>query len=158
RRRNSRCRGPCHRRRDKLVSAAGDRHGSHSGRRRHGDLAPPHRPSSYVGARHDGPPPSGACGVDVGSRRRPWRTAVLGAQTRDRAGAAAFAWARSGLMALTGPVDGAPLIPAFDAVAGIEPLLVSRDDLHPLTERAALMGLTRGGAMSCNRSARMIEA
>jgi hypothetical protein len=80
------------------------------------------------------------------------------------------AWARSGLMALSGPPEGPPAIPAFDALAGIEALIgwvraaspVSDNslalDARLLTERAALMGLTRGGAASCNRSCRFIEA
>lgn len=80
------------------------------------------------------------------------------------------AWAQSGLMALSGLPEGPPAMPAFDAMAGIEALMnllraatPSADDpptpdIRLLTERAALMGLTRGGAASCNRSCRFIEA
>lgn len=79
-------------------------------------------------------------------------------------------WARSGLMALTGPADAAPLVPEFDVMAGIESLLArledsaarcGRDlhgDLRWFTERAALQGLTRRGQVSCNGSCRLIAA
>lgn len=82
----------------------------------------------------------------------------------------ALRWARSGLMALTGPADGPPVVPEFDAMAGIETLLASveqagarigcstRGDLRWLTERAVLQGLTRRGAVSCNGSCRLIAA
>lgn len=82
----------------------------------------------------------------------------------------ALRWARSGLMALTGPADGPPVVPEFDAMAGIEALFAQleasaarcglrlRGDLRGLTERAALQGLTRRGAVSCNGSCRLIAA
>jgi hypothetical protein len=79
------------------------------------------------------------------------------------------AWAQSGLMALSGPAEGPPVIPAFDVLAGFESLVelvraaAPSDkslalDARLLTERAYLMELTRGGAVSCNGSCRFIEA
>jgi CoA-transferase family III len=73
-------------------------------------------------------------------------------------------------MSLTGPEQGAPLVPDVDIVGGIERVI---NDLHEsatacgrslevswrvLTERARLMRLTRGGNQSCNRSCRLLEA
>lgn len=79
-------------------------------------------------------------------------------------------WARSGLMALTGSRDAAPLFAprdycariaalrhgteAFAAAAGM-PITV-RETV--LTERAALLGLTRNGTLSANGACRMIRA
>ena len=82
----------------------------------------------------------------------------------------ALDWADSGLMALTGPADGAPLVPRYDAIGAIGSMLDEFEqvagrrassrglDLRLLTERAHLMGLTRGGRESCNRHCRLIEA
>lgn len=84
--------------------------------------------------------------------------------------APALRWARSGLMALCGRASGAPLVPDFDAMAGIEALLAwleeaaaahgigLRGDVRWLSERAALMELSRAGRVSCNGSCRLIEA
>src|SRR5947208_804144 len=83
---------------------------------------------------------------------------------------AAIRWARSGLMSLTGPEYGAPLVPAFDAMTGIDALIDelrsgavafgARLDIDDsvLSGRAHLMGLRRGGVQSCNRSCRLLEA
>jgi CoA-transferase family III len=83
---------------------------------------------------------------------------------------AAIRWARSGLMSLTGPEHGAPLVPAFDAMTGILELM---DELRSramafgaqldiddgvLGGRAHLASLRRGGVQSCNRSCRLLEA
>jgi len=73
-------------------------------------------------------------------------------------------------MSLTGPENGAPLVPAFDAMSGIHELM---DELRSsamafgaqldiddsmLGGRAHLMKLRRGGVQSCNRSCRLLEA
>ncbi len=83
--------------------------------------------------------------------------------------AATAAWARSGLMALSGPRHGAPVVPLFDAMAPIRELLegvVDRTgalgrrvtlDERCLTERAVLQGLARAGQVSCNGTCRLIE-
>ena len=83
--------------------------------------------------------------------------------------APALRWARSGLMPLCGHPDGAPLVPEFDAMIGIEALLAWLEeaaaahgrilcgDVGWLSERAALMGLSRAGRVSCNGSCRLIE-
>lgn len=82
----------------------------------------------------------------------------------------ALDWAGSGLMALTGAADGAPVVPGIDAIGAISELLdgfeqaAGRDaaslglDTRLLTERAWLMRLKRGGQRSCNRSCRLLEA
>ncbi len=84
--------------------------------------------------------------------------------------APAVAWAESGLMALSGPREGAPVVPAFDAMSRIEMLLEDvarrsarflsavRLDTRVLTERASLQRSSRGGQHSCNRACRLIEA
>ena len=84
--------------------------------------------------------------------------------------AAALRWARSGLMALTGPANAAPLVPAFDAAAAMQALFeelqqvsgaalqAASVDFRWLTERARLLGFHRDGQRSCNGSCRMIEA
>jgi hypothetical protein len=85
-------------------------------------------------------------------------------------GVAAVRWARSGLMSLTGPERGAPLVPAFDAMTRIHELMdevrsgamafggqLDLDD-SVLGGRAHLMNLRRGGTQSCNRSCRLLEA
>lgn len=84
--------------------------------------------------------------------------------------AAAIAWAQSGLMHLSGPEHGAPLVPEFDFMSGVAALLRELQqsaaaagsalqlDSRVLTQRAQLMGLSRGGTQSCNRSCRLLEA
>jgi hypothetical protein len=84
--------------------------------------------------------------------------------------APALDWAASGLMTLTGPAAGAPLVPGYDAIGAIDSMLEEFEqiagqpasrlglDVHLLTERARLMSLTRGGHESCNRRCRLIEA
>src|SRR6267143_926295 len=84
--------------------------------------------------------------------------------------APAIRWAQSGLMSLTGPEYGAPLVPAFDAMTGIHELMDelrssalafgSRLDIDAsvLGGRAQLVNLRRGGVQSCNRSCRLLEA
>src|SRR5947209_3255873 len=75
-----------------------------------------------------------------------------------RSAAPAIRWAQSGLMSLTGPEHGAPLVPVFDAMAGIDELMgeLRSDaveigaqldiDAGVLGGRAHLMNLRRGGA------------
>jgi crotonobetainyl-CoA:carnitine CoA-transferase CaiB-like acyl-CoA transferase len=82
---------------------------------------------------------------------------------------AAIRWAESGLMSLTGPELGAPLVPAFDAMAGIHGLMDELRsnakafgaqvdiDASVLGGRAHLMNRRRGGVQSCNRSCRLLE-
>jgi len=82
----------------------------------------------------------------------------------------AIRWARSGLMSLTGPEHGAPLVPAFDAMTGMHELMDelrcravafgARLDIDDsvLGGRAYLANLRRGGVQSCNRSCRLLEA
>ncbi len=84
--------------------------------------------------------------------------------------AAAIRWAQSGLMSLTGPEHGAPLVPAFDAMAGVDELMDELRtsaldfgarldiDASVLGGRAHLLNLQRGGLKSCNRSCRLLEA
>jgi CoA-transferase family III len=91
--------------------------------------------------------------------------AVRGAAIGD----AAIRWAQSGLMSLTGPEHGAPLVPAFDAMTGIDGLMdelrssalafgAQLDiDASALGGRAHLLNLRRGGQQSCNRSCRLLE-
>ena len=83
---------------------------------------------------------------------------------------AAIRWAQSGLMSLTGPEHGAPLVPAFDAMTGIDGLMDELRlsavafgarldiDASALGGRAHLLNLRRGGRQSCNRSCRLFEA
>jgi hypothetical protein len=92
--------------------------------------------------------------------------AIRGAAIRG----AAIRWAQSGLMSLTGPERGAPVVPAFDAMAGIDELMdelrssalasgAQLDiDASVLGGRAHLLNLRRGGLQSCNRSCRLLEA
>ena len=92
--------------------------------------------------------------------------AILGAANRG----AAIRWARSGLMSLTGPEHGAPLVPAFDAMTGIHELMAELRssamafgaqldiDDSVLGGRAHLANFRRGGVQSCNRSCRLLEA
>ncbi len=73
-------------------------------------------------------------------------------------------------MSLTGPEHGAPLVPAFDAAAGIHELMEELRssamafgaqlnlDASVLGGRAQLMTLRRGGEQSCTRSCRLLEA
>jgi hypothetical protein len=82
----------------------------------------------------------------------------------------ALEWARSGLMALSGPPSGPPIVPGFDLPGAIETLLADLSaaaslagrprpaDLRWLTERAQLLALKRGGQVSCNGSCRLLEA
>jgi hypothetical protein len=85
-------------------------------------------------------------------------------------GSPADRWARSGLALLTGPADGPPLFPARDIAGRLERLLreaaaaaeragaVLSLDMRIFTERAAELGLTRGGRTSCNGTARLLRA
>jgi hypothetical protein len=73
-------------------------------------------------------------------------------------------------MSLTGPEQGAPLVPAFDAMGAIHQLMEElrlsalafgaqlNVDASVLGGRAHLMNLRRGGVHSCNRSCRLLEA
>jgi hypothetical protein len=82
----------------------------------------------------------------------------------------AFDWARSGLMVLTGPENGAPLVPGFDAMHGIRSLFDElmcharawsapmSIDATLLTARAHVMRLQRGGTRSCSRTCQLLEA
>jgi crotonobetainyl-CoA:carnitine CoA-transferase CaiB-like acyl-CoA transferase len=82
----------------------------------------------------------------------------------------ALEWARSGAMALTGEVDGAPRFasgPLATAAAGTGRALASLapgsklatiDAATLLGERAAIAGLTRQGQVSAGGSARLLEA
>lgn len=78
-------------------------------------------------------------------------------------------WAGSGALALTGPPDGHPLGPPRGFVPGLDALtaslaersaatgtLVELDGLDVLTERAALLGLQRGGRISCGGATRLL--
>jgi crotonobetainyl-CoA:carnitine CoA-transferase CaiB-like acyl-CoA transferase len=78
-------------------------------------------------------------------------------------------WARSGLMALTGPRDAAPHIATLDYLGRIQELaygveafaraagMTARVDGSVITERAAWLGLKRDGALSANGKCRMIR-
>lgn len=95
---------------------------------------------------------------------------VTARREEGRALHAVAAWAESGLMDLSGPPDGEPAIPAFDAMSSIDALFEAVEHLASssgrrvtcdprlLTERAALQSLTRQGHLSCNSSCRLIEA
>jgi hypothetical protein len=84
--------------------------------------------------------------------------------------APAIRWAQSGLMSLTGPERGAPLVPAFDAMTGLDEVVDELRssalafgarldiDASVLGGRAHLLNLRRGGLQSCNRSCRLLEA
>jgi hypothetical protein len=79
-------------------------------------------------------------------------------------------WARSGLMALTRPADGAPLLPARDYCGRISEItqaanalarlagMAANIDESVVSERAALLGLTGKGAVSANGSCHMVRA
>src|SRR5262245_45214535 len=100
-----------------------------------------------VGERHD---------VDastVASRRSP-------AASMDDVDERVAAWAASGAMALTGRADRPPLGPPATLVERLEPigLALRVDPLRLLTERAALMGLTRNGDISCGGATRLVRA
>jgi hypothetical protein len=78
-------------------------------------------------------------------------------------------WARSGLMALTGPCGAAPYIATRDYCRRIDELAYGVEafaraagmgvqvDSSVVTERAAWLGLTRNGATSANGKCRMIR-
>lgn len=85
-----------------------------------------------------------------------------------RADPAPLAWRRAGLMAVTGRADGPALVcPAALASAADGVMMALRaiapDKSWPLNgalllgERARLLGLTRGGRLSANRSCRLIR-
>lgn len=95
----------------------------------------------------------------------------MGTRDEEAAWDAARSWARSGVMALCGHPDGPPLLPPLSVapklsatVGEIElrtaswgrPVRLSWE--AALAGRAALMGLTRQGAWSANRTCRLIEA
>lgn len=81
-----------------------------------------------------------------------------------------LAWAASGLMALTGPAGGAPVLPQKNYLARLNALLRHVEDLAQrwgapialddkvFVERAAILGLSRGGQISANGTCRLIEA
>ena len=81
----------------------------------------------------------------------------------------ALAWAASGAMALTGPADGAPVVPPGDlascARGAIEALRVLAEDRWCasidgpalLGERAALLGLSRRGRVSPGGACRLLR-
>lgn len=85
-------------------------------------------------------------------------------------GAPLMRWAASGLMSLTGPAKGTPSIINRDIAGRIDALrewiaMLAADAGTELNVssvlvigRAALMGLSRQGAMSCNGSAQMMRA
>ena len=56
-----------------------------------------------------------------GAASRRWQRESASRESAIRG--AAIRWAQSGLMSLTGPERGAPLVPAFDAMAGIDELM-----------------------------------
>lgn len=82
----------------------------------------------------------------------------------------AQAWARSGLMFLTGRADGSPLMCPVPVTACAEGALAALRAMAPvgaldgldaaqlLAERAAIAGLSRSGAQSCGGSARLLAA
>lgn len=82
----------------------------------------------------------------------------------------ALAWRRAGLMAVTGREDGPALMCPAAFTLSADAALLALAALAPpdaplpphgallLGERARLMGLQRGGAMSANRSCRLIAA
>jgi len=89
----------------------------------------------------------------------------------DPAACAVLAWARSGLMHLTGPACGPPLAPRAPVLARAAALtaaiagLTSRDSDpvrlgldHALTFRAALNGWIRRGTVSANGTCRILRA
>jgi crotonobetainyl-CoA:carnitine CoA-transferase CaiB-like acyl-CoA transferase len=88
-----------------------------------------------------------------------------------RPGCAVLAWARSGLMHLTGPAGSAPLAPRApvlpraeliaSAIAGLtadrgQPVRI--DTAHLLADRAALHGWQRRGSISANGTCRILRA
>ena len=82
----------------------------------------------------------------------------------------ALTWAASGLMALTGPAGGAPVLPRKNYLARLNALLRHVENLaqrwgtpialdHTLfVERAAILGLTRRGQVSANGTCRLVRA
>lgn len=98
--------------------------------------------------------------------------AALGAEVDAMPGAAsahpALAWARSGLMALTGPADGAAQLCPFPLAACADGVVAAIDAIAPrplavsgaalLGERAASAGHRRAGAVSAGGSCRLLRA
>lgn len=80
-------------------------------------------------------------------------------------GTEASRWAGSGAMALTGDADGAPLAPAAPVAGVMAAAGALLSELAPgavadapalLGERAALLGLTRAGRVSCGGATRLL--
>jgi crotonobetainyl-CoA:carnitine CoA-transferase CaiB-like acyl-CoA transferase len=82
-----------------------------------------------------------------------------------------LAWARSGLMYLTGPTDGPPLAPAAPILARASAIAAAIADItarrgpavlvdvnHALAFRASLARWTRSGRVSANGSCRLLRA
>ena len=99
-------------------------------------------------------PPSRTAGDDTGpvpyrddGGRLPWR-------------GAAAAWIRSGAAALTGRPDGPGLVPPAPVLGRIARLgeAAGADPWATLTERAAVAGLRRQGAVSCGGGTRLLRA
>ncbi len=68
-------------------------------------------------------------------------------------------WAECGAMALTGDADGPPLAPPTTAAVALDAALAPFGlDAGVLGERAASMGLVRGGRRSCGGSSMLLEA
>src|SRR5688500_10607373 len=131
-----------------------------------------------------GLPADAAASTAAGASTRAVLRSLGAAEPADRPGQAAFdgaaspdgfraAWAASGAMALTGDLGGrtrAPAGPVAARVAGLAAAwqalagalgLVAPEPLDGpalLGERAALLGLTRGGATSCGGSCRIVAA
>lgn len=98
------------------------------------------------------------------------RTGTVAARTGSCGGAPSLIrWARSGLMALTGPPDGVPLLPARDYVGRLAELVAGVNllaaiggygpiaDMRHFCERAAVLGLQRRGEVSAGGKCRMVR-
>jgi hypothetical protein len=97
--------------------------------------------------------------------------ASCGEQDGDASSCAVLAWARSGAMALTGWPDGPPLVPPFPVMTRLVALAASLREASAhagravvvdagdvVTARAAALGLTRRGRVSCGGATRLLFA
>ncbi len=76
------------------------------------------------------------------------------------------AWCHSGMALLSGPRHDPPILPTRNMIDAISHLAddvaeafgLAGSPLHMLADRAALLGLRRGGAWSCGRACRIVRA
>jgi crotonobetainyl-CoA:carnitine CoA-transferase CaiB-like acyl-CoA transferase len=115
--------------------------------------------------------PAGALAAELASSPRVLAGDVFGAGGGDLLSCAVLAWARSGLMQLTGWPDGPPLaspapvmtraaviVACIEELAARGPGGIGLSASGVLADRAALGGLSRRGAVSANGTCRLVRA